>query len=327
MEAAVDAHTHEKLRTSSSSWSDRRHLTDTKDLTLGEIKHLIGLAREYRGLRAAGQAPRAVNSGKILANLFYENSTRTRISFELAAKALAMTVLNLDVATSSIKKGETIEDTARTLLAMGVNVIVQRHPASGSAEQLVAKYGSKLHIVNAGDGANAHPTQALLDLLTMLDVIPSLEGAKVAIVGDISYSRVARSDIWLLKKLGANIHVVGPPTLIPMHLDKFDVTIHTKLKDALEGADFIIALRLQLERQQAGLIPSMDEYSRVYRLDHERLKVASANVKLLHPGPINRGIEITDELADDARISLIDQQVSNGVLMRMAILHSICSTD
>jgi aspartate carbamoyltransferase catalytic subunit len=325
MEVAVDTHLQKGLRKALSSWSDRRHLIDTKDLTLGEIDHLLKLAREFRSRRATGEAPPAVSNSTILANLFYENSTRTRASFELAARALGMTVLNLDASSSSVQKGETIEDTARTLLAMGVSIIVQRHSASGSAERLVQKFGDRLHIINAGDGTNAHPTQALLDLMTMTDVSNSLSGAKIAIVGDISYSRVARSDIWLLKKLGAEIHAVGPPTLVPMHLDNFGVVVHKKLDEALASADFVIALRLQLERQQAGLIPSIEEYACSYRLSHERLKVASANVKLLHPGPINRGIEITDELADDPQISLIDQQVANGVLLRMAVVSALSS--
>jgi aspartate carbamoyltransferase catalytic subunit len=327
MEAAVDSHTHESLKSPKSSWSDRRHLTDTKDLTAGEISHLLELARGYKRLRLSAEAPLAVNTGRILANLFYENSTRTRMSFELAARALGMNVLNLDTAASSVKKGETFEDTARALLAMGASVIIQRHSASGSAERLVDMFGKRLHVVNAGDGANAHPTQALLDLMTMLEIKPSLEGTKVAIIGDVTYSRVARSDIWLLKKMGADIHVAGPPTLVPMHLETFGVTVHKKLEDALKSADFVIALRLQIERQQAGLIPSLEEYSRIYRLDHARLKVASPKVRLLHPGPINRGVEITDDLAEDSSISLIDEQVTNGVAMRMAVLNAVCSTD
>jgi aspartate carbamoyltransferase catalytic subunit len=327
MEAAVDSHKHDTLNSPNPSWSARRHLTDTKDLTTGEISYLVDLAKGYKRLRLAREAPQAVNAGRILANLFYENSTRTRMSFELAARALGMNVLNLDTASSSIRKGETLEDTARALLAMGAGVIVQRHSASGSADRLVQLFGDRLHVVNAGDGINAHPTQGLLDLMTMLEVRPSLAGARVAIVGDITYSRVARSDIWLLKKMGADIHVAGPPSLVPLNMESFGVTVHKKLEDTLQFADFVIALRLQIERQEAGLISNLEEYSRAYRLDHTRLKLANPNVRLLHPGPVNRGVEITDDLADDTSISLIDQQVTNGVAMRMAVLDALCSTD
>jgi aspartate carbamoyltransferase catalytic subunit len=325
-DTSADASAHD-LTKPAASWSGRRHLLDTKDLTIEEVKYLVESAKKYKALRATRKPLPAVAGSHILANLFYENSTRTRSSFELAGKALGMTVLNLDIGSSSVAKGETIEDTARTLLAMGVDIIVQRHSTSGSAGLIAEKFGKRLHVVNAGDGTNAHPTQGLLDLFTMFSVEPNLKGKKVAIVGDVTYSRVARSDIWLLQKFGADIHVVGPPSLIPDNLKDQGITVHHNIEDALNKADFIIALRLQLERQKAGLIASFEEYSQLYRLDHKRIAGAKPNVKVLHPGPINRGIEITDELADDLSVSLIDEQVSNGVAIRMAVLDAIAISE
>lgn len=307
-----------------SNWSGRRHFIDTKDLTLEEIGYLIHLARKYKNDLKAGKPPHSVLDGKVVANLFYENSTRTRCSFELASKHLGMVVLNLDMAVSSVKKGETIEDTARTLLALGVHVIVQRHSLSGSADRLAQILHEELHIVNAGDGTNAHPTQALLDLFTMLEYKSDLKGAKIAIVGDVTHSRVARSNFCLLRKLGADIHFAGPPALVPSDIEFPGATMHSALEDAIEQADFVMALRLQLERQQAGLIPSIEEYARLYRVDHKVLKRAKPHVKVLHPGPINRGVEISDEVADDSDISLIEKQVANGVPTRMSVLSAIC---
>jgi aspartate carbamoyltransferase catalytic subunit len=311
----------------SSSWSGRQHLLDTKDLTLPEVSYLLDQARKYKRQLAAELAVKPELSGKTVANLFYENSTRTRCSFELASKNLGMHVLNLDLGTSSVKKGETLEDTARTLLAMGVHVLVQRHASSGSAELLAKVTADRAHVINAGDGANAHPTQALLDLFTMLEFKEDLKGAKIAIVGDVLHSRVARSNFWLLQKLGAHIHFAGPPALMPSGPGAFTADggkIHSRLEDALEGADFVMALRLQLERQQSGLISSLEEYAKRYRLDHKRLSLAQPTVKVMHPGPINRGIEITDAVADDPALSLIERQVANGIPVRMGILRALC---
>lgn len=262
-----------------------------------------------------------VLNGRTIAHIFYENSTRTRSSFEVAARRLGADVLNLDTKVSSVTKGETIVDTARQLVAMRVAAIVQRHSASGSAHLLTRELGDQVHILNAGDGWNAHPTQGLLDLLTMTEVRRELSGAKVAIVGDITHSRVARSNIWLLKTMGADIHLAGPPTLIPPGIAQLGVVVHNRLEPAIEGADFIIMLRLQLERQSDGLIPSIGEYRKLYRLDHARLKLAQPEVRVLHPGPVNRGIEMTDELVDDPYYSLITTQVTNGVAARMAALY------
>jgi aspartate carbamoyltransferase catalytic subunit len=302
-------------------WAERRHIIDTKDLSLEEIDCIMSVATVCKQLHDMAVAPLAVLENKIVANLFYENSTRTRSSFEVAARKLGASVLNLDIQTSSASKGETIEDTAKTLVAMGVNAVVQRHPASGSSDILARALHGKVSVINAGDGWNAHPTQALLDLFSMREVKASVLGCKIAIVGDIMHSRVARSNIWLLQKLGVDIHVVGPPALVPRHLSELGVHVHKRLEPALEDADFIIALRLQTERQQQGLIPSISEYKSLYRLDHNRITIAKPDVKVLHPGPANRGVEITEVLLDDPNICLASRQVANGIAVRMAILY------
>jgi aspartate carbamoyltransferase catalytic subunit len=304
-----------------SAWKERRHLLDTKDLTVEEVEALIAVAKLCKQIHSRGRAPLTVLSHKVVGNLFYENSTRTRSSFELAARKLGASVLNLDIRMSSVAKGETIEDTARTLVSMGVDAVVQRHSSSGSAHKLAELLKDEVHVLNAGDGWNAHPTQALLDLFSMQETGKTIKGRKVAIVGDITHSRVARSNIWLLQKLGADIHVAGPPTLVPVQLDAFAVTVHEKLEPAIKDADFVIALRLQMERQDEGLIPSIGEYKRLYRLDHERIKCCKSDVRVLHPGPVNRGIEITDDLVDDAKVSLVNLQVANGIAVRMAVLY------
>jgi aspartate carbamoyltransferase catalytic subunit len=301
-------------------WAPKRHLLDTSDLTADEAQCILELSGEFKRLEDSG-APYPVLAGKTVANVFYENSTRTRSSFQLAARRLGAEVINLDVASSSVAKGENLRDTARTLISMGVDAIVQRHPASGSAHLIADLLGDQVCVVNAGDGWHAHPTQALLDLLTMSQVKENLRGTKVTIVGDILHSRVARSNIALLKKFGMDVHVVGPPTLMPKHITDLGVTLHTELQAALDGADFVMALRLQLERQQQGLIASLSDYKKLYRLDHSRLRYASKTVKVLHPGPSNRGVEITDALHDDPEISIVNDQVANGVLVRMAVLY------
>lgn len=303
-------------------WSKKRHLLDTEELSSAEAQAILELATRFEAMAKTG-APYPVLANKTVANIFYENSTRTRSSFELAARRLGITVLNLDVAGSSVTKGENITDTAVTLISMGVDVIVQRHSASGSAHVLARYLGDQVHVVNAGDGWHSHPTQALLDLYTISQVCPDLRGTKFTIVGDILHSRVARSNIGLLKKYGVEIHVVGPPALMPSHVEDLGVISHTNLSEALEGANFVMALRMQLERQQQGLISSLGEYKRQYQLNHERLKVAHPDVRVLHPGPSNRGVEITDALHDDPNLSLVAKQVTNGVYIRMAVLYLI----
>ena len=259
--------------------------------------------------------------GKVIINLFYENSTRTRSSFELAGKYLSGDVTNFSVSTSSVKKGETLQDTAQTLIQMGADAVIIRHQHSGIPFQLAKLMPENISLINAGDGTNEHPTQALLDLYTIKEALDIVSGRKIAIVGDILHSRVARSNIWLLQKLGMDIHVCGPPTLLPKSFSDYGVKVHWNLNDAIKDADIVMALRLQMERQSKGLIPSLDEYHRLFGLDHEKIKLAKKNVKLLHPGPVNRGVEVTSELADDLNYSLINKQVANGVAVRMALLY------
>jgi aspartate carbamoyltransferase catalytic subunit len=302
-------------------WRQRRHLLDTKDMSPEELEVALKAAKLCKEMIASGEGPQPLLANKTIANLFYENSTRTRSSFELAAKRLGATVINVDIASSSVAKGETISDTGRTLTAMAVDALVQRHHCSGSALQIAREFGDQVHVINAGDGWNSHPTQALLDYFTMWEISGHVKGMKIAILGDITHSRVARSNIWLLKTMGADIQIAGPPTLIPPELSKLGVSIHTRLEPAIENADFIMVLRLQLERQQQGLIPSIGEYKRLYRLDHARLKLANEHVKVFHPGPMNRDIEIAHALADDMERSLVRTQVANGVAMRMAVLY------
>jgi aspartate carbamoyltransferase catalytic subunit len=302
-------------------WQERRHLIDTKDLSLEEIDCIMLVAAQCKRLKDMELAPLTVLQDKVVATVFYENSTRTRSSFHLAARKLGATVLDLDVSSSSYSKGETLEDTARTLVAMGAHAVVQRHCASGAAQTLANALNETAHVINAGDGWNAHPTQALVDLFTMQEANPSVLGGKVAIIGDIQHSRVARSNIWLLQKLGMEIHVCGPPALVPMHLAMYNVTVHKHLESALQDADFVIALRLQKERQKQGLIPSISEYQTLYRLDHKRIRFCKPSVRVLHPGPVNRGVEVTDALIDDPDVSLVSRQVANGIAIRMAVLY------
>jgi len=305
------------------TWSGRRHIIDTSDLTLDEVEYLFSIARRYRdGGPAALPLPQEFH-GQGVANVFYENSTRTRSSFEFAGKVLRLNVVNIDSKVSSVNKGESIEDTGRNLAAMGFKIIIQRHSSAGACDLLVQAIGDKTCIINAGEGASSHPSQALLDAMTMLEYRENLHGAKVAIIGDITHSRVARSNLWLLQLLGAEVHFAGPPTLMPSYLRELGAHVHMRPEEAIKDADFIMALRLQLERQQSGLIPSIDEYQRVFRIDHERLALGKPGIKVLHPQPMNRDIEITYSLADDQKFSLMDKQVSNGFALRMAILYTL----
>ena len=253
-----------------------------------------------------------------VANLFFENSTRTRISFELAEKRLSADIVNFSAASSSVKKGETLLDTVNNILAMKVDMIVMRHPNPGAPLFLSRHVDAR--IVNAGDGAHEHPTQALLDCYSLREKFGSLKGLKVAIVGDILHSRVALSNIFALKKLGAKVRVCGPPTLIPRHLPELDVEVSYDLQDTLEWCDAVNMLRIQLERQDIKFFPSLREYSLQYGLTRERLDALNKELVILHPGPINRGVEITGEVADSDSSIILDQ-VQNGVATRMAVLY------
>jgi len=256
--------------------------------------------------------------GKTVVNLFFEPSTRTRTSFELAAKRLSADVINFSPSFSSVVKGETLLDTARNIEAMQADIIVLRHPAAGAAETLAR--GVKSSVINGGDGWHEHPTQALLDLFTLRERKLEFKGLRVAIVGDIAHSRVARSNIYALTKLGAEVRVVGPPTMIPAYLDRLGVRICYDLDEGLRGADVIMMLRLQLERQGRALFPTIREYSRLYGLTPERVKLAEPGALIMHPGPINRGVEIAPEVADSLSSVILDQ-VANGVAVRMGILY------
>ncbi len=262
--------------------------------------------------------------GKSVTTLFYENSTRTRLSFELASKYLSASSANISALGSSVAKGETLIDTGKTIDMMGTDVIILRHPMSG-APHLLAK-NVNASVINAGDGMNEHPTQALLDMLTIVEKKGSLKGLKVAIVGDIYHSRVARSNIWGMQKLGANVCVAGPKTLMPVGIENTGVQVFNTVKEALTDADVVMGLRIQLERQNTGLFPSIREYSKFFGVDEERLKLAKKDVLVLHPAPVNRGVEMSSDVIDGEN-SLINEQVTNGVAIRMALLYLLTRRD
>ena len=310
----------EILKKKDFSWN-RKNLLTTSDLLKEEIDLILDTAKSLSEIPTRQVKKVPALRGKVVINLFYENSTRTRSSFELAGKYLSADVTNFSVSTSSVKKGETLQDTAQTLIQMGADAVIIRHSHSGVPFQLANFLPSNISLINAGDGTNEHPTQALLDLYTMKEAVGDLEKRKITVLGDILHSRVARSNIWLLQKLGMDIHLCGPPTLLPKSFSDYGVKVHWDLQDAVRDADVIMVLRLQTERQTKGLIPSLDEYHRLFGLDHKKLKLAKPDVKVLHPGPINRGVEITSDLADDPKYSLINKQVSNGVAVRMALLY------
>jgi len=275
--------------------------------TAGPMKDIIG--RDLKKVPAL--------RGKAMVTVFYENSTRTRTSFELAGKYLSADTVNLAVATSSVQKGESLRDTIKTIEVMGFDLIVIRHSMTGTPHYVARN--TSMRVINAGDGTNEHPTQALLDMYTIREKKGTLEGLKVAIVGDILHSRVARSNIYGLSKYGCELRVVGPSTLMPAEIEKLGVKSYQNLDQALEGVDVINILRVQKERQQSGLFPSLDEYANLYMLSPARLRRAKEDVLVLHPGPMNRGVEISSSLADGTQ-SVINEQVTNGVAVRMALL-------
>ena len=310
-----------------SAWA-HRHVLDLDDFTPDEIVTVLDLADRMQEVLERRIARVPALRGHTVVNLFYEPSTRTRASFELAGKVLGADVISLSVAASSVQKGESLIDTVRTLRAMGADSIVIRHSSSG-APYLAARH-TNASIVNAGDGAHAHPTQALLDLYTMRAHFGDLAGKRVAMIGDIAHSRVARSDLWGLAALGAEVGVCGPPTLLPIGLDAAQrppharralppVRIETDIERAIEGAHVVMALRLQSERQQGGLLPSLHEYALHYQVTAERLARAHPDHLLMHPGPKNEGVEIARDVAA-GRHSIIERQVTNGVAVRMALL-------
>lgn len=295
-----------------------KDLLGIKDLSPEEILLILDTAESLKEISTRDIKKVPALRGKTIINLFYEPSTRTRTSFEIAGKRLSADVVNISVSSSSVAKGETLKDTAKNLEAMNPDAVVIRHSSSG-APYFIAKI-LKCPVINAGDGAHEHPTQALLDLFTIREKKKKLKGLRVSIIGDIAHSRVARSNIYAMKKMGMDVTVAGPSTLIPVDIKKTGVKVFTDLSKAIDGADVIIMLRIQLERQERGLFPSIREYSRLFGLNVEKLKNAKKDVIIMHPGPINRGVEISADVADGP-YSLILDQVTNGVAIRMAILH------
>jgi aspartate carbamoyltransferase catalytic subunit len=295
-----------------------RHLLGIEGLNPLDLRYLLERAESYVALNRQTEKKIATLRGRTIINLFFENSTRTRTSFELAGKRLGADVINMSVASSSVKKGETLIDTAMTLNAMHVDVLVVRHGESGAPHLLARKLNCA--VINAGDGTHEHPTQALLDALTIRRRKGRLEGLVVAICGDIAHSRVARSNILLLNALGAEVRVVAPPTLLPAEIDRLNVRVFHSMREGLVDADIVMMLRLQTERMQGALIPSMREYFHFFGLDREKLAVAKPDAAVMHPGPMNRGVEIDSDLADDIDRSLINEQVEMGVAVRMACL-------
>ncbi|MEL7051601.1 MAG: aspartate carbamoyltransferase catalytic subunit [Cyanobacteria bacterium J06555_13] len=329
---------------SSFPWN-RRHIVSLADFTLAEYESVLQTALSFQGVLSRRTKKVPTLQGQVVANLFFEPSTRTRSSFELAAKRLSADTLNFSPSGSSLSKGETILDTAKTYLAMGTDLMVIRHGGSGvpaTIAQEMDRLGSGVGVLNAGDGQHEHPSQALLDLLTICNAlnpeqptIQDLRGKKIAIVGDILHSRVARSNLWSLTGCGAQVHLAAPPTLLPKaFIEAFstpiqtesgrlsrNVFVHWQLEPALKNADFVMALRLQKERMSAHLLPSLREYHQRFGITRDRLKHCSPNVKILHPGPTNRGVELTSDVMDDPQLSLVAQQVASGVAVRMALLY------
>ena len=296
----------------------QRHFLSAADLNAPQATALLDLADGFVSLSRQASKTIDLLKGRTLMNLFFENSTRTQSSFELAGKRLGADVINMSARQSSMAKGETLIDTAVTLNAMQPDLLVVRHSASGAAALLSQKVGCS--VINAGDGRHEHPTQALLDALSIRRAFGHVGGLTVAICGDVQHSRVARSNVALLNTLGAHVRLVGPPTLIPAGAERWGAEVHTDMASGLAGADVVMMLRLQLERMTGALVPSTREYFRFYGLDREKFDDDAPGARVMHPGPMNRGVEIDSDLADDPQISLIRDQVEMGVAARMAVL-------
>jgi aspartate carbamoyltransferase catalytic subunit len=295
-----------------------RHLLGIQGSSPPAITQLLDLAENYVLLNRSGKTQRDTLRGRTLINLFFEDSTRTRTSFELAGKRLGADVINMSVSTSSVSKGETLLDTAATLNAMNCDLLVVRHNQSGAPALLAQKVEAS--VINAGDGTHEHPTQALLDALTIRRNKGRIDGLTVAICGDIAHSRVARSNFLLLTMMGNQVRLVGPPTLMPAGIETLGVTVHHDMREGLAGADIVMALRLQKERMTKGLVPSAREFFAFYGLNAEKLAYAKPDALVMHPGPMNRGVEIDSAVADDPVRSVIREQVEMGVAIRMAVL-------
>ena len=295
----------------------RKDLLSLEELSKEEIELVLQTAESFKEVSTREVKKVPALRGKTIANLFFESSTRTRMSFELAAKRLSADIVNFSSSESSTSKGESLRDTARNIEAMRVDTIVMRHSSSGSAEYLARSV--KAGVINAGDGIHEHPTQGLLDIYTIKERKKNINGLRVCLVGDILHSRVARSNIWGLKKLGAKVTVCGPPTLIPSNIEKLGVEVSYDLDEAIKHQDVLNILRIQLERQHGAFFPSIREYAAEYGISKERMKKAKPDVIIMHPGPINRGVELASEVADGGNSVILDQ-VTNGVAVRMAVL-------
>lgn len=296
---------------------NKKDFISTKDLTLDEIDFILNQALSFREINQREVKKIPTLKGRTIINLFFEPSTRTRTSFEIAGKRLGADVINFTSSTSSTQKGETLIDTVKNVQAMASDIVVIRHSYSGSV-QFVAN-NVETHIVNGGDGLNEHPTQCMLDLLTIKLKKGRLEGLNVTIIGDIAHSRVARSNIWAMKTCGINVTLFGPPTMIPVGVEAFGVNVAHNIEEAVHNADVIIMLRIQRERMSKLLIPSEREYSKLFALTPETMKAAKKDVMVMHPGPINRGVELSSTVADSENSAILDQ-VENGVAVRMAVL-------
>src|SRR3989338_7212725 len=305
------------------NWT-RKDLLSLEELSKEEIELILQTAESFKEVSSREVKKVPALRGKTVANLFFEPSTRTRTSFEVASKRLSADIINFTSSGSSTSKGESLKDTAKNIEAMHVDTIVMRHSSSGSAEYLARSI--RAGVVNAGDGIHEHPTQGLLDIFTIREKKKTLEGVKVCLVGDILHSRVARSNIWGLKKMGAKITVCGPPTLIPAHVGELGVEVSYDLDEAIKDQDVLNILRIQLERQTGAFFPSIREYAAEYGVTGERLKKAKKDVIVMHPGPVNRGVELAPEVADGPQSVILDQ-VTNGIAVRMAVLYLVCGME
>ena len=298
----------------------QKHLLGLENLQKADIELLLETAESFKEIIDRDVKKVPTLRGKSIVNLFYEPSTRTRTSFELAGKYLSADTINFTPSASSVRKGETLKDTAKTIEMMGVDAVIIRHSSSGAASYLSRHVTAS--VINAGDGTHEHPTQALLDMFTVKEKKGTLSGLKVAIFGDILHSRVARSNIFGFTKMGSEVFVAGPSTLMPPDIEQMGAKPVKTIEEAVRDADVVIALRIQLERQQKGLFPTIREYSKFFGLNKDKLALAKSDAILLHPGPVNRGIELTSEVIDGSQ-SVINQQVKNGVAVRMAVLYHL----
>ncbi len=302
-----------------------KHILGIEQMSKEDIEIILGTADAFKEINSREIKKVPTLRGKTIINAFFEASTRTRLSFEIAGKRLSADTVNISGSTSSVVKGETLEDTARNIEAMAPDIIVIRHGHSGAPHYLAERVGCS--VINAGDGAHEHPSQALLDLLTMREHKGRIEGLKVAIVGDITHSRVARSDIYALSRMGAKVHLCGPGTMLPPGIERLgDVEVFTNMSEAIRNVDVVMMLRIQLERQSNIMLPSLREYARFYGLNPTNLKLAKPDAIVMHPGPMNRGVEISSVVADGVQNVILDQ-VENGVAVRMALLYLVSGVE